>query len=111
MADQLGRPTCSNNSLKYFNYSYASCQVECLIENMLHLCNCTGITTYGSVPQDKVCTPLQAFSCYEKLAYNFTDILANCRRQNCTEACSYWSYRVISACHTRAVARKGAGKL
>ena len=41
--DALGRKVCEEKELKYFKtYDYPSCQAECLIENMLQRCGCTG---------------------------------------------------------------------
>lgn len=50
--DALGRQVCFEKVLKYFDdYDYPSCQADCLIENMMNLCNCTGME-YGSITFD-----------------------------------------------------------
>ncbi len=86
---------CRQRSLKYFqNYSYAGCQVECLIESLLSQCNCLGISTYENIPVDRICPPKEAFECFGKLAFNFSYMLTKCRLEQCTEACSYWKYKV-----------------
>uniref|UniRef100_A0A914V0C5 Amiloride-sensitive sodium channel n=1 Tax=Plectus sambesii TaxID=2011161 RepID=A0A914V0C5_9BILA len=94
MHDPLGRTVCHQHTLKYFNnYSYAQCQVECLIDAMFEQCGCTGVSTYGNFSHAKICTPKGALKCFNSLALNFTTILVYCRQHNCEEACEYWSYK------------------
>ncbi len=93
--DQLHRPVCYDRKLHYFqNYSFPGCQVECLIGNLLQECGCIGVNTLGELPKDKICSPSEALACFQKLAFRFSAMLTKCRVQNCSEACTYWNYKV-----------------